>query len=104
MLGIAYDVRSRRSHVLTDLGEEVWVFTDGAETAFEPNFREIFALAGLWRLVRHVVRRYVIGATKTSPEPWDYRGSLPGIIKCSSHRSTGSGNLKGSPQARLPIG
>ena len=81
MLAIAYDIRSRRSHVLTDLGEEAWVYTDGAETAFEPNFQQIFTLAGLWRLVRHVVRRYVIGAAKTSPEPWDYPEALPGIIK-----------------------
>ncbi|HEY5179847.1 MAG TPA: hypothetical protein VIJ07_08760 [Dermatophilaceae bacterium] len=81
MLAIAYDVRSRRSHVLEDLGEEAWVFTDGAETAFEPNFQRIFTLAGLWRLVRHVVRRFVADARKIEAEPWDYRGALPGIIK-----------------------
>jgi hypothetical protein len=33
MLGIAYDIRSRRSHVLKDLGDEAWVFTDDAETS-----------------------------------------------------------------------
>jgi hypothetical protein len=81
MLAIAYDIRSKRSHVLTDLGEEAWVYTDGAETAFEPNFQRIFTLAGLWRLVRHVVRSYIIGATNTLAEPWDYREALPGIIK-----------------------
>ncbi len=81
MLGIAYDVRSKRSHVLEDLGEEAWVFTDGAETAFEPNFQRIFTLAGLWRLVRHVVRRFVVDATKTQPQPWDYRGALPGVVQ-----------------------
>lgn len=81
MLAIAYDIRSRRSHVLQDLGEEAWVYTDGAETAFEPNFQRIFTLAGLWRLVRHVVRRYVADAAKTPPEPWDYRGALPGVVQ-----------------------
>jgi hypothetical protein len=80
MLGIAYDIRSRRSHVLQDLGEEAWGFSDGAEVAFEPNFERIFTLAGLWRLVRHVVRRYVADTPKAEAEPWDYRMSLPGII------------------------
>ncbi len=47
MLGIAYDIRSRRSHVLEDLGEGVWLFTDGAETAYEPNFERVLTLAGL---------------------------------------------------------
>lgn len=80
MLGIAYDVRSRRSHILQDLGQEAWVFSDGAEVAFEPRFERIFTLAGLWRLVRHVVRRYVAETPRVEPEPWDYRMSLPGII------------------------
>jgi hypothetical protein len=80
MLGTAYDIRSRRSHVLQDLGEEAWVFTDGAETAYEPSFQRIFTLAGLWRLIRDVVRQYVAAATKTEPEPWDSRGSLPGVV------------------------
>jgi hypothetical protein len=80
MLSIAYDIRSRRSHVLEDLGEGVWVFTDGAETAYEPNFERVLTLAGLWRLIRHVVRRYVTDAEKVAPAPWDYRDALPGII------------------------
>lgn len=80
MLGIAYDIRSRRSHVLQDLGDEAWVFTDGAETTFEPTFDKILTLAGLWRLTRHVVRRHVADAAKSPPEPWDYRGALPGQV------------------------
>ncbi|WAC92243.1 hypothetical protein [Mycobacterium sp. Aquia_213] len=81
MLSIAYDIRSRRSHVLQDLGGEAWVFTDGAETTFEANFERILTLAGLWRLTRHVVCRFVADAPKTQPEPWDYRGALPGQIQ-----------------------
>lgn len=80
ILGLAYDIRSRRSHILQDLGEEAWVFSDGAEVAFEPNFERILTLAGLWRLVRHIVRRYVADSPKVEPEPWDYRMSLPGIV------------------------
>lgn len=80
MLAIAYDIRSRRSHVLEDLGEGVWLFTNGAETAYEPSFERVLTLAGLWRLVRHVVRRYVIDADKVPAEPWDYRNALPGIV------------------------
>jgi hypothetical protein len=81
MLGVAYDIRSRRGHILETLGDEAWVFTDGAETAFEPRFRRILTLAGLWRLVRHVARRFVAEAPKAEPEPWDYRNALPGIIQ-----------------------
>lgn len=81
LLSLAYDIRSRRSHILEDLGDEAWVFTDGAETVFEPRFQRILTLAGLWRLVRHVVRRYVTDAPKPEPEPWDYRGELPGIVQ-----------------------
>jgi hypothetical protein len=81
MLGIAYDIRSRRSHVLEDLGEGVWLFTNGAETAYEPSFDRVLTLAGLWRLIRHVVRRYVTDADKVQPAPWDYRDALPGIME-----------------------
>jgi hypothetical protein len=81
MLGIAYDIRSRRSHVLEDLGEGVWLFTDGAETAYEPSFERVLTLSGLWRLIRHVVRRYVSNAEKVAPEPWNYRAALPGIVE-----------------------
>lgn len=80
MLGIAYDIRSRRSHVLEDLGEGVWLFTDGAETAYEPSFERVLTLAGLWRLVRHVVGRYITDADKVAADPWDYRNALPGIV------------------------
>ena len=104
MLGIAYDIRSRRSHVLEDLGEGVWLFTDGAETAYEPSFGDL-PLAGLWRLIRHVVRRYVSDAEKVAPAPWDYRDTLPGIIRATctpvldlaDRRTHGGG---GDPSAR----
>jgi hypothetical protein len=81
MLSIAYDIRSRRSHVLQDLGSEAWVLADGAETTFEANFERILTLAGLWRLTGHVVRRFVADAPKVQPEPWDYRGALPGLVQ-----------------------
>jgi len=80
MLALAYDIRSRRSHVLEDLGEGVWLFNDGAETAYEASFEHVLTLAGLWRLVRHVIRRYVVDADKVPPEPWDYRNALPGLV------------------------
>lgn len=80
ILGLAYDIRSRRSHILQDLGEEAWGFSDGAEVAFEPKFERIFTLAGLWRLARHIVRSFVADCPKVEPKPWDYRMSLPGIV------------------------
>lgn len=81
MLGLAYDIRSRRGHILEDLGDEAWVFTDGAETVFEPRLQQILTIAGLWRLVRHVVRRFVAEAPQVEAEPWDYRAALPGIMR-----------------------
>ncbi|MCF6378161.1 hypothetical protein L2K70_11160 [Nocardioides KLBMP 9356] len=81
LLAVAYDIRSRRSHVLEDLGEGVWLFTDGAETAYEPRVERVLTLAGLWRLTRHVVRRYVADADQPAPEPWNYRDALPGLVE-----------------------
>ncbi|MDQ0867406.1 hypothetical protein [Arthrobacter globiformis] len=81
MLSIAYDIRSRRSHVLENLSHEAWVHTDGAETTFEPSFQRVLTLAGLWRLLRHVLKRYVEAIPPEAPEPWDYRDSLPGVIQ-----------------------
>lgn len=81
MLSIAYDIRSRRSHVLQDLGDEAWIFADGAETTFEGKYERILTLAGLWRLTRHVIRRFVEDVPKAKPEPWDYRVALPGQIQ-----------------------
>lgn len=80
MLRVGYNIRSRRSHALEDLGQEAWVFSDGAEVAYAPGFDRIFTLAGLWRLVRHIVRQYVATAPKVADEAWDYRMALPGII------------------------
>lgn len=80
MLRIGYSIRSRRSHALEDLGQEAWVFSDGAEVAWAPGFDRVFTLAGLWRLVRHVVNQYVATAPRVADEPWDYRMALPGII------------------------
>lgn len=81
MLGIAYDIRSGRSHVLEDLGDEVWVFSDGAETVFELRFLHILTLAGVWRLVRQIIHEFVAQAPKTQPESWDCRHTLPGIVQ-----------------------
>ncbi|SMF18462.1 hypothetical protein L603_000900000030 [Cellulosimicrobium cellulans J34] len=80
MLRVGYNIRSRRSHALEDLGQEAWVFSEGAEVAYASGFDRIFTLAGLWRLVRHVVRQYVATAPKVADEAWDYRMALPGII------------------------
>ncbi|MBD0735765.1 hypothetical protein [Streptomyces sp. CBMA29] len=41
----------------------------------------MLTLPGLWRLIRHVVRGYVTDAEKVAPDPWDYRGALPGIVE-----------------------
>jgi hypothetical protein len=81
MLSIAYDIRSRRSHVLENLSQEAWVHTDGAETAFEPRLQQVLTLSGLWRLLRHVVRQFVQATPAEESAPWDYTDSLPGVIQ-----------------------
>lgn len=82
LLRTAYDIRSRHSHVLQDLGEEAWLLNHGAETAYQPRTEQVLTLAGLWRILRHVVRRYVADTAKVTPEPWDYRMALPGYVNC----------------------
>lgn len=82
MLSIAYDIRSRRSHVLEDLPEETWRINDGAETTWVANAgTELLTHPGLWRLVRHVVSQRVATAPQTDSEAWDYREALPGIVR-----------------------
>ena len=80
-LGLAYDIRSRKSHVLTDLPETVWLFTGNETYEFADGSGTILTLEGMWRLARHVIRRFVADAPKEVDPDFQYRDHLPGVHK-----------------------
>jgi hypothetical protein len=77
----AYSVRSRNVHSLWDLPPEAWVLGDAADTVSPGDLGLMLSLEGLTRLARHVVRSYVATAPTGIDRNFDWRGSLPGIVK-----------------------
>lgn len=77
----AYDVRSSSVHTLEDLPREAWVLGDRADTVSPPGMGVMLSLEGLARLARHVVRRYVERAPVGVDESFQWRSSLPGVIR-----------------------
>lgn len=80
-LGLAYDIRSRKSHVLTDLPETVWLFTGNETHELVDGTGTILTLEGMWRLVQHVIRRFVADSPKRVDPDFQYRDHLPGLHK-----------------------
>lgn len=78
---LAYDVRSRNVHVLEDLPPEAWVLGDRADTVWPPEMGTMLSLEGLARLARHVVRSYVDRAPVQVDRTFDWRASLPGVVR-----------------------
>lgn len=77
-LKLAYKTRSQKSHVLRDLPQEVWLFTGSETHRLIDGQGTILTLEGLWRLVRHVIRRFVRDAPKAVTADFNWRASLPG--------------------------
>jgi hypothetical protein len=77
-VGLAYDIRSRNVHALTDLPPEAWVFTGGADTESPPGVGTMLSLEGLSRLARHVVRSYVVSAPTGTDATFNWRAAIPG--------------------------
>jgi len=77
----AYKVRSGNVHVLAQLPREAWLFTDGFDTVRPVGGRVMLTLAGLNRLSRHVVRRYIERADTVDIQPFDYRSALPNVVQ-----------------------
>lgn len=77
----AYRVRSRNVHSLWDLPPEAWVLGDLADTVSPGDLGLVLSLEGLARLARHVVRSYVATAPTGVDASFDWRASLPGIVR-----------------------
>ena len=77
-MSLAYDIRSRNVHALTDLPPEAWVFTGGADTESPPGVGTMLSLEGLSRLARHVVRSYVTSAPTGTDATFNWRAAIPG--------------------------
>jgi hypothetical protein len=80
-VGLAYDIRSRNVHALTDLPPEAWVFTGGADTESPPGVGLMLSLEGLSQLARHVVRSYVASAPTDTDTTFNWRAAIPGQMK-----------------------
>jgi hypothetical protein len=80
-VGLAYDIRSRNVHALTDLPPEAWVFTGGADTESPPGVGLMLSLEGLSRLARHVVRSYIASAPTETDAIFNWRAAIPGQMK-----------------------
>ena len=80
-LKLAYDVRSRNVHALADLPPEAWVLGDRADTVSPPGMGIMLSHEGLARLARHVVRNYVQRAPVEVDPAFNWRASLPGVIR-----------------------
>jgi hypothetical protein len=78
---LAYDIRSRNVHALTDLPPEAWVFTGGADTESPPGVGLMLSLEGLSRLARHVVHSYVASAPTGTDATFNWRAAIPGQMK-----------------------
>ena len=80
-VGLAYDIRSRNVHALTDLPPEAWVFTGRADTESPPGIGTMLSLEGLSRLARHVVRSFVASAPTGTDSTFNWREAIPGQMK-----------------------
>jgi hypothetical protein len=78
---LAYDVRSRNVHVLEDLPPEAWILGERADTVAPPGMGTMLSLEGLARLARHVVRHYVDCAPAEVDSTFNWRASLPGLLR-----------------------
>jgi hypothetical protein len=90
-VGLAYDIRSRNLHALTDLPPEAWVFTGGSDTESPPGVGTMLSLEGLSRLARHVVRSYVASAPTETDATFNWRAASPKTLRPAT--STGSSGI-----------
>ena len=77
----AYKVRSDNVHELRDLPPEAWVLGDQADTVAPPELGTMLSLEGIARLSRHVVRNYVDRAPAGVDPSFNWRASLPGLLR-----------------------
>ena len=80
-VSLAYDIRSRNVHSLTDLPPEAWLFSDRADTVSPPGTGVMLSLEGLSRLARHVVHSYIATAPTGTDDTFNWREAIPGQMK-----------------------
>lgn len=67
--------------MLEDLPPEAWVLGDRADTVSTPETGIMLGHEGLARLARHVVRSYVARSPAEVDTTFDWRASLPGLVR-----------------------
>ncbi|HET7691255.1 MAG TPA: hypothetical protein VFK41_12790 [Nocardioidaceae bacterium] len=77
-LKLAYQTRSQKSHVLRDLPPEVFLFSGSETHDLIDGSGTMLTLEGLWRLVRHVIRKFVAYGPKGVDATFNWRRALPG--------------------------
>ena len=77
-LKLAYKTRSRKSHVLRDLPPEVFLFSGSETHDLIDGSGTMLTLEGSWRLVRHVIRKFVADGPKGVDTTFNWRRALPG--------------------------
>ena len=77
-LKLAYQTRSQKSHVLRDLPPEVFLFSGNETHDLIDGSGTILTLEGVWRLVRHAIRKFVADGPKGVDPTFNWRRALPG--------------------------
>ncbi|WP_311215118.1 MULTISPECIES: hypothetical protein [unclassified Arthrobacter] len=77
----AYGIRSRNVHGLVELAPEAWTHTGQADSVDPAGEGLMLSLEGLNRLSRHVIREFVFRASTVQVGAFDYRRSLPNVIR-----------------------
>lgn len=77
-LKLAYQTRSQKSHVLRDLPPEVFLFSGSETLDLIDRSGRMLTLEGMWRLVRHVIRKFVADSPKGVDTTFNWRRALPG--------------------------
>lgn len=79
-LKLAYRTRSRKSHVLHDLPPEVFLFSGNETHDLIDGTGTMLTLEGMWRLVRHVIHKFVADSPKDVDPTFSWRRALPGKV------------------------
>lgn len=77
-LKLAYQTRSQKSHVLRDLPPEVFLFSGSETHDLIDGSGTMLTLEGIWRLVRHAIRKFVADGPKGVDPTFNWRRALPG--------------------------
>jgi hypothetical protein len=77
-LRLAYQTRSQKSHVLRDLPPEVFLFSGSETHHLIDGSGTMLTFEGIWRLVRHAIRKFVSEGPKGVDPTFNWHCALPG--------------------------